>query len=45
MSKLFDIDRSVITKHLKNIFEDEELEKKSVCAIFTHTATDGKNYK
>ena len=45
MSKLFDVDRSVITKHLKNIFEDEELEKKSVCAIFTHTATDGKNYE
>ncbi len=41
---LFDVDRSVITKHLKNIFDTHELEKDSVCAFFAHTAEDGKNY-
>ncbi len=44
MATLFNIDRSVITKHLKNIFETEELQKDSVCAIFAHTADDGKTY-
>ena len=41
---LFGVDRSVITKHLQNIFKDEELVKESVCAIFAHTAEDGKTY-
>lgn len=45
MSNLFDIDRTVITKHLKNIFESNELEEKSVCANFAHTADDGKVYQ
>lgn len=45
MSELFDVDRSVITKHLKNIFETGELEETSVSAIFAHTAADGKAYK
>ena len=44
MAELFDIDRSVITKHLKNIFQEGELVKNSVCAKFAHTAIDGKNY-
>ncbi len=44
MSELFDIDRTVITKHLKNIFNDKELDKNSVCAKFAHTAGDGKTY-
>ena len=34
MAALFDVDRSVITKHLKNIFELNELNQDSVCAIF-----------
>ena len=45
MAELFQVDRSVITKHLKNIFDDKELDKKSVCAKFAHTGTDGKNYQ
>ncbi len=45
MAELFNVDRSVITKHLGNIFKDGELEESSVCANFAHTATDGKNYK
>lgn len=42
---LFDIDRTVITKHLRNIFNEKELDKDSVCANFAHTAEDGKQYK
>ena len=45
MAKVFDVDRTVITKHLKNIFTDGELNKNSVCAKFAHTAEDGKTYK
>jgi hypothetical protein len=45
MAELFGVDRTVVTKHLKNIFESRELEENSVCAKFTHTANDGKNYK
>ena len=45
MAKVFDVDRTVITKHLKNIFTDGELNKNSVCAKFAHTAEDGKIYK
>lgn len=41
---LFGVDRSVITKHFKNIFNEEELSEGSVCAKFAHTATDGKTY-
>ena len=44
MAALFDVDRSVITKHLKNIFGLNELNQDSVCAIFAHTAEDGKTY-
>ena len=44
MAEIFDIDRTVITKHLKNIFNDRELDKNRVCAKFAHTANDGKTY-
>jgi hypothetical protein len=44
MGELFGVDRTVITKHLKKIFEVNELEEDSVCANFAHTAQDGKNY-
>jgi uncharacterized protein YbcI len=44
MSELYGVDRSVIGKHLKKIFSDCELEENSVCAIFAHTADDGKTY-
>ena len=45
ISMLFDVDRTVVTKHLKNIFETGELEEDSVCAKFAHTADDGKTYQ
>ena len=44
IAQLFDVDRSVITKHIKNIFDTGELVENSVCANFAHTAKDGKNY-
>lgn len=44
MAQLFGVDRTVISKHLKNIFESFELQQDSVCAKFAHTAEDGKIY-
>ena len=44
ITQLFDRERSVITKHIRNIFADGELEKNAVCAFFAHTADDGKTY-
>jgi hypothetical protein len=44
MALLFDRERSVITKHIRNVFKEKELDKFSVCAFFAHTATDGKLY-
>jgi len=44
ISALFEIEHSVITKHLKNIFKTKELEEKSVSAKFAHTAEDRKTY-
>lgn len=44
MAEMFSADRSVITKHLKNIFATNELDEHSVCAKIAHTAADGKNY-
>ena len=44
MATLFDCDRSVITKHLGNIFSSNELKEEAVCAKFAHTAADGKTY-
>ena len=44
IAQLFDIDRSVVTKHLKNIFKEKELDENSVCAKFAQTADDGKTY-
>ena len=45
MAELFNVDRSVVSKHLKNIFNDKELEENSVCAKYAHTAEDGKIYR
>lgn len=45
IAQLFGVDRTVVTKHLKNIFESGELEEDSVRANFAHTASDGKTYQ
>ena len=44
MAELFQRDRSVIGKHVRNIFKEGELEKNSVWAKFAYTASDGKDY-
>ena len=44
LAELFQVDRSVITKHLKNIFAEKELDENSVSAKIAHTAVDGKTY-
>ena len=41
MSKLFDRDRTVITRHINNIFKSQELNKEEVCAKFAHTTQHG----
>ena len=44
ISQLFDVDRSVITKHLSNIFKEGELDENSTCANFAQVADNGKTY-
>ena len=41
MSELFQVDRTSISKHLKNIFERNELDESMVCEEFTHTTQHG----
>ncbi|MDR2581694.1 MAG: virulence RhuM family protein [Fibromonadaceae bacterium] len=41
IADLFDTDRSVVTKHLLNIYEDEELGKASTCAKFAQVQIEG----
>jgi hypothetical protein len=45
IAELFLKERSVVTKHLRNIFSQGELERASVSAFFAHTAADGKTYQ
>ena len=45
IADLFEVDRSVVTKHLKNIFLSGELDESSACAKFAQTADDGKTYQ
>ena len=44
MSELFQRNKSTISRHVKNVLEDGELEEKSVVAFFATTATDSKTY-
>ena len=45
ISQLFDVDRSVVTKHIKNIFKERDLDEKSTCANFAQVADNGKRYQ
>lgn len=45
MSTLFGRDKSTVSRHIKNIFEEGELQAPSVVAKFATTASDGKNYQ
>lgn len=44
LSHLFERNKSTISRHLKNIFDDGELNRDSVVANYATTATDGKTY-
>jgi hypothetical protein len=44
ISSLFERDKSVISRHIKNVFSNAELDKNSVVAFFAITAADGKIY-
>lgn len=45
IADIFEVNRSVITKHIRNIFKDNELDADSVCAKMAHTASDNKVYQ
>ncbi|MGN1414941.1 MAG: virulence RhuM family protein [Anaerovoracaceae bacterium] len=45
IGQLFDVDRSVVTKHLKKIYEEKELNEDSTCAFFAQVADNGKTYQ
>ena len=42
LATLFNIDRSGIVRHIKNIYNDEELSENSTCAKIAHVGNDGK---
>lgn len=45
MAELFQKDKSTISRHIKNIFEEGELQRNSVVANFATTASDRKTYQ
>ena len=45
LAGLFEKDKSTISRHIKNIFKEGELESKPVVANYATTATDGKTYQ
>ena len=44
MARVFDVQVPAISKHLKNIFDEDELNKNSIVSKMEITAEDGKNY-
>ena len=45
MAEIFERDKSVISRHLKNIFKEKELEEYAVVTKNATTAADGKTYQ
>ena len=45
IGQLFGVDRSVVAKHLKNVFESGELSEEATCAKFAQVADNGKTYR
>lgn len=45
IGQLFGVDRSVVAKHLKNVFDSGELSVDSVCAKFAQTADESENHR
>lgn len=44
IAELFNVNKSTVSRNLKNIFDDGELDENSVVANFATTASDGKKY-
>ena len=42
IAELFDVERSVVTKHLQNIFSEGELDRNSTCAKIAQVQTEGQ---
>ena len=45
MAELFSRDKSTISRHIRNLFNEGELDKNSVVSKFATTASDGKTYQ
>ncbi|MFZ4580940.1 MAG: virulence RhuM family protein, partial [Myxococcota bacterium] len=45
LTDLFQRDKSVISRHIKNVFEEGELAPEAAVAFFATTAADGKTYR
>lgn len=45
LAELFQVDKSGVSRHLKNVFDSKELARDSVVAKFATTAADGKTYQ
>lgn len=45
IASIFERDKSVISRHIKNVFKEGELKRNSVVAFFATTAADGKTYQ
>ncbi len=45
IGQLFDVDRSVVTKHLQHIYAEGEVDERSTCANFAQVADNGKTYQ
>ena len=45
IAQLFEVDRSVVTKHLKNVYESGELSEAATCANIAQVADTGKTYR
>ena len=41
MAEFFQKDRTVITRHINNVFNEGELDREEVCAKFAHTTRHG----
>ena len=45
IAELFGVQRPAVTKHIRNILAEGELDGNSASSILEHTASDGKTYK
>ena len=45
MAELFQRDKSTVSRHIKNVFIEGELQRDAVVAKFATTASDGKTYQ